>query len=366
VSTGILFLIVPAAQEADFTNYVRDSLAVRRRSSVRILTDAISASYSTNIKTAASNDLIENLSAFAPALDHRLIVHRDTQCNFDQLKAWWASQGFQPQNCHQYTHTAIKRVLKEVWESAGYHWRTHSIAQANNFDGPKISIDAWVQQFAELGHPKVGRMLAAQLRVIRPMDMPNKPFALRPTDVIGLTQANCYVQDNDIGGSWLDIQASLSHAHPKESVFAVHWDKAEGTLTFPDVNADQFVLHEDGLWSGSEAVRRLKALKQDPPNAQVVMKFGLVSDFGLHVIRHAIRTLGLMDRVQIDPSASEFMQFLIDEVPDDLRLGLNLSLEEYFEILHRHTSPHAFNPGIDWVERDRDACREIAIGIVVA
>ncbi|GGJ52795.1 hypothetical protein [Sphingopyxis bauzanensis] len=348
------------------TTYVRDSLAKPYRSTVRVLTDSVATGYSTDIGNAVANDLIESLSTIQADKPHKLILHRDTKCSIDKLQRWWKTQGFAATDFQVQSEKNIRKILKMQWEADGHHWRVNAVKQASAFEGNKLSIEAWVEQFGKFGQQSVGRKLAAQLRVVRPMEMQCMPFALRPTDIIGLGQANCYVEDDDIGGSWLDIKACLSHTHPKGTVHPVVWNKAEATLKFPSIDVDQFVLYEDGLWTGTEGVRRLKALQKAPPNARVILKFGIVSDFGLHVLRHAISKLGLADQVHIDASASEFMKFLRDGLPEELLLGREMSLQAYFEALHKYTIPHAFDPFQDWSPAERDLCREIGSQLVAA
>src|SRR5262249_34329657 len=156
----------------------------------------------------------------------------------------------------------------------------------------------------------VGRKLAAQLRVIRLADMAGQPFAIRSADMIGQSLTHCYVEDDDAGGRWTDIQSILIHRHPTGRVATGKWDPGAKHLTVPEVSSDQFVMYEDGLWSGLETVRRLKAMQAMPPDARIVLKFGVITDFGLLVARHAIRSLHLSERIVIDTASSELIEIL--------------------------------------------------------
>ena len=259
---------------------------------------------------------------------------------------------------------SIKKRLKEYWESCGDYWRTHAITQINRFDGKSIGIDSWIQQFGEIGYTNIGRKLASQLRVIRLSDLNFDPFSLQASDLFGQSQTHCYVSDDDDGGSWTEIQSILSHNQPQGTVFSAYFDKLSNKFEFPDQDTDEFVLYEDGLWSGSELVKRLRSISQNPPKSRIVFKFAIVSEFGLRVGRHAIRTLGLADRVSINTSSSELVRFMNDNVPADLQIGENYGIKDYFRALHGQTAPYAFRSGKDWTTEERQTCLEIGSQLV--
>jgi hypothetical protein len=256
---------------------------------------------------------------------------------------------------------AANRTIKSHLEERGIDWRTHALAEIKKFEGPPANLDAWLQQFGELGWGAIGRKIAATLHVIRSWDLPGQPFSLGAADLVGQRQIRCYVQDEDAGGSWLEMQGILSHACPLGTVLPVRWNSTSKRLVFPDTPADEFVIFEDGLWSGREAVGRLRAIADAQPSVPVVFRFGVVTDFGLMVARHAIRSFGLAGRVYLDASSSAFIRFLGDELPERLQLGLDESPDAYFEALHRHVKPYAFSVGEDWTSEEIDACREIGV-----
>lgn len=364
MARAVAFLVVPSAFQAEFEDFARETLARDSQSSARVLTDSTKQSYQTDVNAEVTKDLINSLATYNPDRSDLLLIQRDTKCSTHRLESWWKSQGLPSANVKILAPQAIKRTLTERWVAAGVHWRTYANRQIANFDGRKLSLDHWIQQFSRLGFAGVGRKLAAQLRVVRPAEIQTQPFALRPADLIGQTQAHCYVKDDDEGGSWVDIQSLLNHIHPKGSVRPVVWNTSAETLDFPGEAVDQLVLYEDGLWSGLETARRLEAMAASPPPAQVVLKFGIVSDFGLLVARHAIRSLGLVNRVQIDTSSSELIRFLRSDLSEDLRNGQTYSPTEYFEALHGHTVARAFEPAHDWTDRERHFCREAGSQLV--
>ena len=135
-------------------------------------------------------------------------------------------------------------------------------------------------------------------------------------------------------------------------------------MDFPKIEVDEFILHEDGLWTGSEAVRRLRAMQKAPPSAPVVFKYGVVSDFGIRVARQAIRSLGLKGLVSVDATASDEVAFLKDEALGPLDLGLDLLPDVYFKSLHQHVQPLAFMPKANWSGGEREFCRRIGEQLV--
>jgi hypothetical protein len=364
VAEPSIFLIVPSAFEVDFEDFVRDTVACAFIPSVHILTDASSSRYQTDVNKHVTRDLIDSLSAYSLSVDHKIYIHRDTKCSDRELKSWCERSGFASRNILVGPPADIKRRLVDHWSATGAHWRSHAQRQINTFLGQKLSLDAWLQQFNELQSASVGRKLASQLRVVQADQMPSEPFKLRPADMLGLNDAYCYVRDNDEGGSWGDIKSMLMHGQPVGKVHAVEWDKDAGTLTFPSLSVDRFVVYEDALWSGSETVRRLKALSTSPATAPIVLKFGIVADFGLLVCRHAIRQLGLSAQVSIDTTSSELLRFIMNPIPPHLELGGALSTEDYFKELHSYVGKGALNAGSLWTEQEIAFCKDVGSQLI--
>lgn len=364
MQNGRAFLVVPSALRADFQEFAFKSLAWNSRGSVCILTDAAKVEHKSDVKEGVTRALLNSLASSAVDQADSLLIHREAKCSHKTLEDWWRDEGPGQGRCKVLAPKAIKRALTDQWEAEGSHWRVYAGREIGKFDGTAIPLNEWINQFTRLGYPAVGPKLAGRLRVVRPVEMQPQPFAPRSVDQLGQSQAHCYVRDSDEGGSWVDVQALLTHSHPVGSVKPVLWDSGAKTLTFPQVHVDQFVLYEDGLWSGHEASRRLEAMQTMPPEAQVVMKFGIVTDFGLLVCRHAIRSLGLVKTVAIDASSSELIQLLRSDVPERLRNGNDLSREEYFKALHDYTNPLAFEGNSEWSESERQFCREAGSQLV--
>lgn len=363
MSKPSILLVVPAATEAEFADYVREYVAPIHHSEVRILTDAEASSFETDVPEKVARTLFDSILAHGVDSDRLLLVHREAHCSSRTLSKLWTSEGYATKNIKVISPKRIHKELKRHWETAGIFWRTHAEGQIAGYDFQKSRLDAWLQQFGELGFPTTGRRLAAQLRVIRLNQLTAAPFGPQPSEQIGQSQAFCYVQDNDQGGSWAEIQSILSHVHSPSSVHSVRWNKATSQIIFPDVDVDEYVICEDGLWSGSETVRRLRAIRALEVDKLIRLKFGVVSDFGLLVARFAIKELGLFGRVTVDAASSELVRFLRDDIPGEVRRGHGMSIDEYFSALHDWVTPQAFcmHPVC---EVDLDACREIGRQLV--
>lgn len=360
MSGGILFIIVRALREEQVTNLVRELAVPGALASIRILTDAAGP----RRDQAATADLIGQISAYPQHDDNQLLIDREAHCAIAELIRWWQDRDFGKSPPKSLAPKAMVREIRDHLRERRLEWRTHALAEISKFEGPHTSLDAWLQQFGELRCGPIGQKIAGLLQVMKARDLPGRPFDLRAPDEIGQRQLRCYVQDSDQGGSWVDMQAILTHAYPPETVFPVRWDAGSGQLIFPDQPADTFVIYEDGLWSGKEAVERVRAIAAAPPPAPVVFRFGVVTDFGLSVVRQAIRSLGLGGRVSIDTASPDYIRFLNDGLPPSLRLGLDQEPRAYYAALHEHVEPHAFRAPTEWSDEQIGLCREIGRQLV--
>lgn len=200
-----------------------------------------------------------------------------------------------------------------------------------------------------------------QIKTIR-FDGPTHPFAAKEHEMLGQKVCYCYISDEDPGGSWVSIKDLLTHAHKPENVACVVWNSESGEIQFPACTVDDFVVCEDGLWSGSETKRRLEALRTSGVNGRVRLKFAAVSDFGLRVARHAIRSLKLTHQVQVDAHDAEIVKFLNVDLPKDLLTGEAMEFEDYFKKLHDYVEPAAFRDEGEWPEGRKialDICKNI-------
>ena len=364
MSKGFLFLVLPEDNIAKVRARVADMIVPVERKWVQIFSDAGAANFSNVVTTRTTKELISQLEAFPSHLDNRLIIAHTVQYNIAEVQEWWETCEFGKSSVQKLTLTALLREVKEHLERSGQHWRSHAMAELQKFHGPPGNLDAWMQQFSILGCADIGRKIAAQLRVVPSGNLVRRAFATRAQDVVGHRRANCYVQDDDPGGSWLEMQGILSHACPPGTVHAVMWDKSSKQITFPTIAADEFVIYEDGLWSGNEAIQRLRAISKIPPPARITFRFGVVTDFGLMAARQAIRAFGLSGSVSIDASASEYFRFLNDDLPEALRFGLDVDPDQYFANLHEHVDPFAFRFRDDWTTDEVRICEQLGEQLV--
>jgi hypothetical protein len=356
VPTGVLFLVLPESRVAAVKETIRELVVPEKRQFVEILSDAAAYDVSTDIGRKVTQNLIKKISLYPQCKDNKLIIGNETRCSIADLTGWWRTHEFGDPDVLKMKPAPLDRAVKEHLEKVGWHWRVHAEAEIAKFDGPCSKLQSWLQQFGELGCTDIGRKIAARLRVVRTGVLAQNTFIMRATDSFGQRQAHCFVRDDDAGGSWLEMQAVLVHAFPRGAVFGVNWDKEADRLLFPDASVDEFVVYEDGLWSGMEAARRIRAIRAQPPSVPVTFRFAIVTDFGLMVARHAIRSLNLSGRVTIDTSTSDLISFLRCDVPEALRYGLGMSTEDYFLALHRHVRPWAFSVGEDWTADDIQLC----------
>lgn len=358
-STGVLFIVVTASQLLKVETSIRELLIPSARQRVKILSDAAAKKYTTDIGISVAREMTATMAAYSPSPKNRLLIERDVDASIVELTDWWEAEEFGDPDIRKLPPKALAREIKQHFEATCVDWRTHARTEVKKFDGPPVNLEAWLQQFSALGYPRVGQKIAAQLRVVRTADLPNYAFAQKPADTLGIERANCYVQDDDEGGSWSEIKSLLVHGFEKSTVMAIRWNKETATMDFPDVAVDEFVIYEDGLWSGSEAVRRLKAIVANPPAATVVFRFGIVSDFGLRVVRQAIRSLGLSGKVRVDATTSETIGFLENDLAENLKIGSSITPDEYFRALHDHVRPLAFGIADDWTNEEMSFCERI-------
>ncbi len=356
---GVLFIVVATTRSVEVENSIRDTLVPSARESVKVLTDVDAKNYTTDIRARVTRDLINIISTFAPHPKNRLLVERDVNASIANLFEWWETESFGDPCVQKLSPKAVAREIKLHFKAGHLDWRTHALAEVLKFDGPPVNLEAWLQQFTSLGFPKVGQKIAAQLRVVRTSDLPHHAFAIRSADTFGIQRAHCYVQDDDEGGSWSEMKSLLAHGVEQNTVKAIRWNKDAGTMTFPDGAVDEFVVYEDGLWSGNEAVRRLRTIAATPPSAPVVLRFGIVTDFGLMVVRQAIRSLGLSGKVRVDAAASETIMFLGEGVAEPLKLGVGIEPDRYYQALHDHVRPLAFRIQEDWTDTEKELCQDV-------
>ncbi|WP_394654043.1 hypothetical protein [uncultured Sphingomonas sp.] len=364
MSRGVLILVLSTDSVPKVRAALTRLIVPHAADAVVILDDASAAHFTTDVKTQVTEGLIAQLEMLPPHAGNRLIIDHRAHCDMSDLQDWWLAARFGDRGVSTLALKTIQRELKDHLDAKGISWRTHAVAELEKFEGPQIKLDVWLQQFQTLGRPDVGRKLAAKLRVIKTGAFVKTAFAPQAASLIGHRQANCYVRDSDDGGSWVEMQSLLMHTFPMGSVFPVHWDKDAQRLDFPATDVDEFVIYEDGLWSGSEAVRRLEAIAAAPPAARVTFRFGVVTDFGISVVRQAIRSLGLTASVTVDTTGLQAERFLSSPVPGHLETGVGMAQSEYFKELHEHVAPYAFREAANWSADEIAFCEDVGHQLV--
>jgi hypothetical protein len=359
-----IFLVVPGQFEADFATFVEDALALACREDVVLITDCEKDRVKEGRKDATTDFISAHIESYSPKSQDWLYVHNEVFRNQTRLSDWWQSQGGMKGKIRVCPSKRIKPELKGLLEQGDQHWRRHAEIEVGKFEGKTTKFEVWLQQFGVLRCNNLGRKLASQLQVIKLGSMAPSPFSLLAADEIGQLQLHCHIEDGDPGGSWLEIKNMLAHERPPESVGTVEWQDSNSSMVFPDHAVDQFILYEDGLWSGYETIKRLRAIAVNPPVAQIVLKFGIVSDFGLQVCRYAIRKLGLGGKVRIETVHSHEVRFLRGEFDAKALLAQDLEVEEFYRKLHDFVRPTALIAAFKWEDKEHEACKTIGKQLV--
>lgn len=359
MADGKLFIVVPKADAVGVEVRARDLTIPGRRGEIVVFGVPGAGKVSSAERSAATAKLIAQIGSYPPNLRNRLFINREAKCSFEDLNDWWCDEGMGDPDTRTLASAALRRELKEHLEATGAFWRSNATMELERFEGRRGSLDGWLQQFAELDVGGIGQKLAARLRVVRTGEMPNGAFALREADQVGLRFLACYVEDDDQGGSWVEMKGLLERTFPPGSVHPIRWRKDVGVLDFPSADVDEIIIHEDGLWSGHEVVKRLRAIAANPPKATVTLRYGIVTNFGLLVARQAIRALELDGRVLLDTSRSELLDFIAIGLPDDMRRGVGMDPNDYYVGLHDHVKAYAFELGGDWSAEEVATCADI-------
>jgi hypothetical protein len=293
-----------------------------------------------------------------------LLILDETRTDHAKLQNRWKESGKNQDLCYVVSQVRLIKLLDKAFETLAFDWSTYANEQLKKFNGKTTPLETWMRQFSDLKVGYIGRRLCMQLQVIGFNDN-NEPFSPRAHEAFGQKVFHCYFADDDIGGSWVSIKDQLAHDFPAELVHAVK--VTPDAIALPVGDADEIAIYEDGLWSGSEAVKRLILIKASGHTLPVRFKYAVVTDFGLKVARHAIRHLELQNVVSVDAAHSKLEYFLQQGDPSALEFGAGMELKEYFEKLHNHVVPGAFRNPSDWPEgfdQARSAVKDIGSQLV--
>src|SRR5690606_24626253 len=93
-----ILLVVPAATEGEFADYVRECVAPMHQSEIRIFTDAAASAFETDVPENVARRLFDSILAYGVDADRLLLVHREAHCSSQVLSKLWSSQGYSPRN----------------------------------------------------------------------------------------------------------------------------------------------------------------------------------------------------------------------------------------------------------------------------
>lgn len=357
----MVFIVTRRTRSGNFSDRVLRDVVPCNRNSVVVLEEeafGIGENKKTNDVTQAAKNIADFIDDANAGSESYLLVDNEARASHEKLKHRWEESGKDPIHVYIQRQTRLLQKLEKTLSDLGYHWRTYANAQLQRFHGQTTPLDVWCKQFFDLRVGYLGRRLAMQLQVIGFGDQ-NRPFAPRMHEAFGQKVLHCYFDDGDHGGSWVSVQDQLSHDLPAELVNAIQ--VSGDNFSFPDTDADEIVIYEDGLWSGSETVKRLRAIKASGSLRPVRFKFVVVTDFGLMVARQAIRYFELQNVVKIDATDSRLERFLVADIPPELLFGHGMEPKAYFKALHGCVELSAFRNPEDWPEGEGvDEAREVA------
>lgn len=342
-----VIILTPEANAKEFQNFVLDNVVPHARSKIAILSVKNDPDGTRDLREQASRRVLIDIDNSGSDSDSFLFVHRESQIDHETLKRGWRSSGRKEDRLKIVSTIRITKLAQKAIKDLGIYWRTHAESQIEGYLGKTIPLDAWLEQFNILGVGELGRRLAMQLTLLAPEQV-RSAFSPKPIDGIGQQPLHCFVSDQDPAGSWVGLQDLLGHAHPPDAVKCIPWKPDEDFIELPNGGVDEVIIYEDGLWSGSETVKRLRAIKQVGTDHQIKLRFAVATDFGLHVVRHAIRSLELKPVVEIDVTTAQIQNYLAEDLPEQLKRGDGLSTDEYFLALHKHVVPISFRDTNDW------------------
>ncbi|MBW4706171.1 hypothetical protein KX928_00055 [Roseobacter sp. YSTF-M11] len=323
-----------------------------------------------NISRDIPQEVAEMIAGYFEAYDgcpqNKLLLHKEVGCSHETLQTLWCEAGNNEDALDIVSTKRMREIIQKASVAENGFWKNYVEKQLAEFDAGKSSSTAWLQQFNELGIGPIGRRLIMKIRALR-YDGSMLPFAPKEHEKIGQKTCYCYIEDDDQGGSWVSVKDQLTHSHKPERIGKVLWDSKSSKFELPDRDDDEFVICEDGLWSGKETVKRLEALVATGANGRIRLKFVAASDFGLMVVRHAIRHFNLTHQVQVDAHDAEIVKFLSDGLPAELIAGDQFTPKAYYTALHEYVLPWAFLDETEWPdgrEAAMDVCRDIGAQLI--
>lgn len=363
-----VFIVTRRVRADKFSERVLRDVIPPHRNSVILL---VEEDFGVGDATLPNNDVTQAAKNIADVIDDadadddsHLLIDKETRASHVKLQRRWEESGKDPSRIYVQEEQRVFQKLEKVLKELGFHWNTYAHAQLQRFVGQITPLDKWCGQFFDLKVGYLGRRLSMQLHVIGLGDH-NRPFAPRRHESIGQKVLHCYFNDGDHGGSWISVQDQLSHDLPEGMVQAIQM--TADAIDLPESDADEIIIYEDGLWSGSETVKRLRLIKESERLQPIRFKFAVVTDFGLMVARQAVRYFELQNVVRIDANDARLERFLGPTIPPELLYGHGMEPHAYFNALHEYIEQSAFRNPDDWpegVETARNVVKDLGSQLV--
>lgn len=266
------------------------------------------------------------------------------------------------------TETIYREILEELMRRR-LHWSAHSESEWDKSAIRFVHPVEWRRQFDGLGYGWIGEGLLKQLRVVSDAEL-RSGLLLGAEDFTGLRVGHAYIKDDEPGSSWINIKDLLEHTYTKDSnslVLEIDLSESEPKEI---AGLDILYIYEDGLWSGVELVKRLKAISQwlsvKNRDFRVVFRYGVTCDAGLYAGRHFVRRERLTS-VQVLPGAVAHYLFLQNGSVDQIAIEINADDETIRKGLDSRVAPYAFQENNVWNGRASEAmqvCRHIGEQLV--
>lgn len=356
-------LVVPRGRASSFEEIAVSILPFRWRDRVTIFEEPDWEGTKPNLSGALADEVTEMIGNLRVPEIAMLILHRDLRSSEKRIEQNIAADGQFSAQKKVLSDAGIRRALKDFYSGLGYFWKVYAQAQISKYQGKSTSLDAWLHQFNTLGIPKIGRRLASALRVLDPAEDDFPAIVSRSSDRFGQKLIHAVIGDADRGGSWVGLQQLLAQRFPEDQVATITFDVDSGELQFPECDYDEIVIWEDALWSGYETVKRLKALPKNIPPSLIRFKYFIVTDFGLSVVRHAIREMNHSKGIVIDTADSEMVRFLDDDISFEANYGLGRTNQQFFRDLHTSVRGSVFREDL-WIEQEIECVRSIGEQLV--
>ncbi len=325
--------------------------------------DAIEISSIPERRRSASNDEATDLMIrrWFDGEYSRLICQKDLALDLDRIKSQLI-----PSNVVSTVDDAFDKVNREL-KRRRLHWLTSAQYNFDNSTNKYLPPDAWVKQFADLGHEWIGRILLKQLRVVSDSEL-RDAFTVLPKDVEGHRVFYGYFGDSEAGSSSISIRNILEHLKKYGDVVEVNASE----LLQRDFRAfDSIYIFEDGLWSGVELVDRLSILRDrlvgDLNRIQFQFVFGVTSDAGLIAGRSYLRQQGISNVVLRSSVIENHYCFLPNEFKREISHRVEISSDEIRKLIDESVNPQVFQSDSLWngqAVAARRFCSEVGAQLV--